>query len=304
MAHHDIEIIEDAFIFCANPSAPLDQLYTGGIWAEGPAYFPALRCLVWSDIPNNRMLRWDELTNTTGVFRHDAGFTNGNTVDRQGRLVSCQQGLRRVVLTEHDGSTTVLAESWQGKRLNSPNDIVVKSDGSIWFTDPSYGLDSWFEGDKGESEIGGDHVYRICPQTKECKLVADDFCRPNGLAFSPDEKFLYIVDSGGIRYPDNPRHIRRFSVDNCNEITGGEVFAECTCGKFDGIRCDEEGRLWAAAMDGIHCLATDGTLMGKILIPEPASNLTFGGPRRNRMFITATCSLYSILLPVRGAKTF
>ena len=299
-----LEIIEDGFVFCVNSSAPLDRLYTGSIWAEGPAYFPAHRSLVWSDIPNNRMLRWDELTNSTGVFRHDAGFSNGNTVDREGRLISCQQGLRRVIRTEHDGSHTVLADSWQDKRFNSPNDVVVKSDGSIWFTDPGYGLDSWFEGNKGESEIGGDHVYRICGRTGNCTLVADDFRRPNGLAFSPDEKLLYIVDSGGIRYPDNPRHIRVFSVDDQNELCGGEVFAECTAGKFDGIRLDDEGRLWAAAADGIHCYATDGTLMGKILVPEPVSNLTFGGLRRNRLFITATCSLYSILLPVRGAKTF
>jgi len=304
MTEDTLEIIEDGFVFCVNSSAPLERLYRGGIWAEGPAYFPALRSLVWSDIPNNRMLRWDELTSSTGVFRHDAGFSNGNTVDREGRLVSCQQGLRRVIRTEHDGTITVLADSWQGKRFNSPNDVVVKSDGSIWFTDPGYGLDSWFEGNKGESEIGGDHVYRVCVDTGRCTLVADDFRRPNGLAFSPDEDLLYIVDSGGIRFPDNPRHIRVFSVSDQNELSGGEVFAECTNGKFDGIRLDDEGRLWAAAADGIHCYAADGTLMGKILVPEPVSNLTFGGLRRNRLFITATCSLYSILLPVRGAKTF
>lgn len=304
MAEADFEIIEQRFRFCANTSARVEKLFEGSIWAEGPAYFPAHRSVVWSDIPNDRMLRWDELTDTTAVYREPAGFTNGNTVDRQGRLISCQQGARRVIRTEHDGSTTVLADRYDGKRFNSPNDVVVKSDDSIWFTDPRYGIDSDFEGYKAESEIGADNVYRLDPQTGGCKIVADDFRRPNGLAFSPDESKLYVVDSGGIRFPDNPHHIRVFDVSGDGTLSGGEVFAECTCGKFDGFRLDEDGRIWTSAEDGVHCYEPDGTLIGKILVPEEVSNLTFGGQRHNRLFITATTSLYTILISVKGVRTF
>lgn len=253
MTELNFEYIEKSFRDCANRSATVEKLFSGSIWAEGPAYFPAQRSLIWSDIPNNRMLRWDELTGNTGIFRHDSNFTNGNTVDRQGRLVSCEQGGRRVTRTEHNGSITILADRYQGKRFNSPNDVVVKSDGAIWFTDPSYGIDTYFEGHKAESEIGGDHVYRIDPDNGECKIVADDFRRPNGLAFSADESTLYIVDSGGVRYPDNPRHIRQFNVHEDGTLSGGEIFAECTKGSFDGFRLDERGRIWTSAEDGIHC---------------------------------------------------
>jgi len=302
VAEHEYEVIDERFIYCANMSAKVDRLFTGCIWSEGPAYFPAHRSLVWSDIPNNRLMRWDEITGEVGVFRHDSNYTNGNTVDREGRLVSCQQGGRRVVRTEHDGSQTVLADRFNGKRFNSPNDLVVKSDGSIWFTDPSYGIDSNFEGFKGKSEIGSDNVYRIDPVSGAIDCVADDFRRPNGLAFSVDEKKLYIVDSGGLRFPDNRRHIRVFDVQSDNLLTGGDVFAECSNGKFDGFRLDDAGRIWTSAADGVHCLEPDGTLIGKILVPEGVSNLVFGGPRNNRLFITATSSIYSVLLPVDGAR--
>ena len=304
MAESDYEILEERFRFCVSTSASVERLYQGTIWAEGPAYFPAHRTLVWSDIPNNRMLRWDEVTGETRVFRHASDFTNGNTVDRQGRLVSCQQGARRVVRTEHDGSLTVLVDRFEGRRFNSPNDVVVKSDDSIWFTDPSYGIDSDFEGHRAESEIEADNVYRLDPKSGECRVVADDFRRPNGLAFSPAEDKLYIVDSGGIRFPENPRHLRTFDVGDDGALTGGEVFAVCTAGKFDGLRVDEQGKIWTSAGDGVHCYEPDGTLIGKILVPEGVSNLVFGGPRRNRMFITATSSLYTVLLPVKGAPTF
>ena len=304
MAEEDFEIIELRFRFCVSTSTRAECLFTGTIWAEGPAYFPAHRSLVWSDIPNNRMLKWDELTEAASVFREPSGFTNGNTIDRQGRLVSCQQGDRQIVRTEHDGSLTVLADRFEGKRFNSPNDIVVKSDNSVWFSDPQYGIDSDFEGHKAESEIGADYVYRLDPGTGECRVVADDFRRPNGLAFSPDEKKLYIVDSGGIRFPDNLRHIRVFDVNDDNTLSGGDILAECTSGKFDGFRLDADGRLWTGAADGVHCYEPDGTLIGKILVPEGVSNLVFGGARRNRLYITATTSLYTILLPVKGARTF
>lgn len=225
-------------------------------------------------------------------------------MDRQGHLISCEQGSRRVTRTEHNGNITILADRFEGKRFNSPNDVVVKSDNSIWFTDPSYGIDTHFEGHKGESEIGGDHVYRMDPDGSNCQIVADDFRRPNGLAFSADESILYIVDSGGARYPDNPHHIRQFKLGENGSLSGGEVFAECTQGSFDGFRIDEDGRIWTSAADGVHCYDPDGTLIGKILVPEEVSNVVFGGLRHNRLFITASSSLYSILLSVKGAATF
>jgi len=304
MAEQDFEVLDERFRKCFIPTAQVEKLFDGCRWAEGPAYFPAGRYLVWSDIPNDRMLRWDETTGVTGVFRHPAGYSNGNTVDRQGRLVTCEHGGRRVSRTEHDGSITVIADRYQGKRLNSPNDVVVKSDGSIWFTDPAYGIDSDYEGHKAESEIGACYVYRVDPVTGELRVVADDFVRPNGLAFSPDERYLYIADTGATHMPDGPRHIRKFAVSDDGRLSGGEVFATCTAGFFDGFRFDTEGRLWTSAADGVHCYDPDGTLLGKIRVPGPVANVVFGGPKRNRLFICATTAIYSVLLPVNGVKTF
>jgi gluconolactonase len=260
--------------------------------------------VIWSDIPNDRMMRWDEASGATGVFRHPAGYTNGNTIDRQGRLLSCEHGGRRVSRTEHDGTITTIADRYNGKRLNSPNDVVVRSDDSIWFTDPAYGIDTDYEGHKAESEVGGCHVYRVDPNG-DVKIVADDFVRPNGIAFSPDEKLLYVADTGASHVPNGPRHIRVFDVSDKGKLKGGKVFAECTAGFFDGLRLDEQGRIWVGAGDGVHCYDPDGTLLGKILIPETATaNVVFGGLKRNRLFIVATGSLYSIMLMVNGAKTF
>lgn len=303
MAETDFTFFETGFQDCVNNSAKVEQIWTGGIWTEGPAWFPAQQMLVWSDIPNNRMMRWDPASGAAGVFRSPSDYANGHTIDRRGRLVSCEQGTRRVTRTEHDGAITVLADRFKGKRFNSPNDVVVKSDGSIWFTDPAYGIFSDFEGYRAQSEIGGDHVYRIDPHSGEIAIVADDFCRPNGLAFSPDESLLYIVDSGGSRFPDDPRHIRRFAVGANGTLSGGGIFANCPNGAFDGIRLDEFGRVWASAMDGIYVYEPDGTLLGRVNVPEEVSNLCFGGPRMNRLFITATSSVYSVLLPVKGART-
>jgi len=269
-------------------------LYTGGRWTEGPAYFPAGRYLLFSDIPNDTMMRFDELTNTVGVYRAPAGYSNGHTVDRQGRLVSCEQGHRRVTRTEHDGTVTVLVDRYDGKRFNSPNDLVEHSDRSIWFTDPSYGIDSDYEGHKAVSEIGACHVYRLDPSTGQSTVVADDFIRPNGLAFSADETQLYIVDT-------RQKHIRRFDVTGAS-LGGGEVFATCDAGSFDGLRLDDAGRIWAAAHDGVHCFDPDGSLLGKLHLPEIVSNLTFGGPKRNDLFITATSSVYSLRLNCCGAR--
>jgi gluconolactonase len=304
MAASDYVVLDDRFNRLINRSASVEHLYKGCRWAEGPAYLPASRSVIWSDIPNDRMLRWDETTGHTGVFRHPAGYTNGNTIDRQGRIVSCEHGGRRVSRTEHDGSVVTIADRYDGKRLNSPNDVVVKSDNSIWFTDPAYGIDSDYEGHKAESEIGACYVYRVDPTSGDLKVVADDFVRPNGLAFSPDEKLLYIVDTGGSHKKDHPFHMRAFKVSDKGKLSGGKEFAVCTVGAFDGFRLDAEGRIWTSAGDGVHCYDPDGTLLGKVLVPEPVANVVFGGLKRNRLFITATSSLYSVLLPVNGAKTF
>jgi gluconolactonase len=287
------EVLDDRFSGCRGDSR-IERLHSGCRWAEGPVYVPAGRYVVWSDIPNDRMLRWDEMSGSVGLFRQPAGYSNGNTLDRDGRLVTCEHGTRRVTRTEHDGSVTVLADRHQGDRLNSPNDVVVRADGSIWFTDPSYGIDSDYEGHRATSEIGACNVYRCDPSTGEVAIVADDFVRPNGLAFSDDETRLYIVDT-------RRNHIRVFPVDEHGGLGDDKPFAECTAGVFDGIRLDDTGRVWAAAGDGVHCYDPDGTLIGKLQLPEVASNLTFGGPQRNRLFVTATTSLYSIRLTVTGA---
>jgi gluconolactonase len=293
--HHDAR-----FNACVKGSARVEKLATGCRWAEGPAYFPAGRYVMWSDIPNDRMLKWDETTGEMSVFRQPAGNSNGNTVDRQGRLVSAQHGWRSVTRTEFDGTITTLADRYDGKRLNSPNDVVVSSDGAIWFTDPPYGIESDYEGNKGESEIGSNNVYRIDANTATVTKVADDFNRPNGLAFSPDETKLFVTDTGG-----SPRVCRVFDVDLENgTLSGGDIWATETNGGFDGFRFDTEGRCWMSAADGVHCIDQDGTLIGQVLIPEGVANLVFGGIKRNRMFICGTSSLYSIMLPVNGAKTF
>ena len=300
MAMSDFEVLDDRFASCIKGSAKVEKLYEGCRWAEGPAYFPMMRSVIWSDIPNDRMLRWDETTGVTGVFRQPAGYTNGNTVDRQGRLVSCEHGNRRVTRTEHDGSITVLADRHDGKRLSSPNDVVVKSDGSIWFTDPPYGIESDYEGHKGAVEQDGNYVYRIDPGTGEVRIVADDFDRPNGLAFSPDESKLVISDTGSAA----TRHFRIFDVNDDGPLSGGDVLASCTAGGFDGFRFDTGGRIWTSAGDGVHCITLEGDLIGKVKVPEGVANVVFGGFKRNRLFICGTTSLYSVMLPVQGAKTF
>jgi gluconolactonase len=304
VAEHEFVPFDERFKACIRTSARLERLYDGCRWAEGPVYSPAGRYVLWSDIPNDRLLRWDETTGSVGVFRHPANYANGNTIDRGGRLVTCEQGGRRITRTEHDGTLTIIADRYQGKRFNSPNDLVVRSDHSIWFTDPSYGIDSHYEGERADSEIGACHVYRVDAASGDCTIVADDFVRPNGLAFSPDERVLYIADSGGTTVNGGPRHIRAFSIAGEARISGGAVFATCTAGFFDGLRVDEDGRVWTSAGDGVHCYDPDGTLLGKVLVPERVANVVFGGLKRNRLFICATTSVYSMLLPVRGAKTF
>lgn len=270
------------------------RIASGYRWTEGPVYVPAGRYLLWNDIPNNRTLRWDETAEVVSTFRHDSAYANGNTLDRQGRVVTCEQVGRRVTRTEHDGRTTVVADTWNGLRFNSPNDVVVKSDDSIWFTDPSYGIDSDYEGFIAEPEIEGRHVFRVDPDSGTCEAVATDFEQPNGLAFSLDESVLYVIDS-------RLNHLRRIDLGDGSTLSGGEVLCGCSEGQFDGIRLDALGRIWAAAGDGVHVFDPDGTLLGKLLVPEIVTNLTFGGPKRNILFITAATCVYSVMLNVRGA---
>jgi len=293
----DFEIYDDRLKVAVKTAARLEHLYEGCRWAEGPAYFPAHRALVWSDIPNDRMLRYDEATGNVGVFRSPAGYTNGHTVDGQGRLVSCEHGNRRVTRTEHDGSITVLADAYDGKRLNSPNDVIVRSDGAVYFSDPAYGIETDYEGHKSEMEQSGCFVFRIDPITGTLDVVADDFDRPNGLAFSVDERLLYVSDTG------EPRNMRVLDVADDGTLANGREFAKCTVGGFDGFRLDDSGRIWTSAGDGVHCYDPDGTLIGKVLVPEGVANVAWGWPKRNRLYICATTSLYSILLAVNGAKT-
>ncbi|MGR3515045.1 MAG: SMP-30/gluconolactonase/LRE family protein [Paracoccaceae bacterium] len=295
------EAIDPSFNDCLIGHARVERLWTGARWSEGPVWFAAGRYLVWSDIPNNRMLRFDETDGSVSTFRDPSFNSNGNTVDRQGRLVTCEHLARRVTRTEHDGSVTVVADSYQGKRLNSPNDVVVKSDGSIWFTDPSYGIMMDYEGDRAESELGACHVYRVDP-SGEITQVTTDYDKPNGLAFSPDETVLYIADTGASHTPDGPKHIRMHDVNPDGTLGPGEVFATCTAGLFDGFRVDRDGRIWTSAADGVHCYDPAGTLIGKILIPEFVANVCFGGPKLNRLFICGTTSLYSVFLNVNGVS--
>jgi len=299
---HKFEIVDPRFRKLVFANSHVEKLYTGCRWAEGPAWFAAGRYLVWSDIPNDRMMRWDETDGSVSVFRQPAMNTNGHTVDLQGRLVSCEHRGRCVSRTEFDGKRTVLADRYDGKRFNSPNDLVVKSDGSIWFTDPSYGIDSDYEGDAAPCEIGASNVYRIDPASGRVAIVASDFVQPNGLAFSPDESLLYIADTGISHKVDGPRHVRRFDVSaDSSSISGGEVFATCPVGVYDGFRVDARGNLWLSAGDGVHCHAHDGSLLGKILIPEVVANVCFGGPKFNRLFMCGTTSLYAVFLNARAA---
>ena len=296
-----LEVIDPRFGACIVGHVRVERLWSGARWSEGPVWFAAGRYLVWSDIPNNRMLRFDETDGSVSVFRQPSNNANGNTVDRQGRLVSCEHLTRRVTRTEHDGSITVIADRFDGKRLNSPNDVVVKSDGSVWFTDPSYGILMDYEGDRADSEIGACHVYRADPSGTVTQ-VTDDYVKPNGLAFSPDESALYIADTGITHTPGGPKHIRRHQVHADGTLSGGEVIAECTNGLFDGFRFDREGRIWTSAADGVHCLTADGQLIGKVHIPEMVANVCFGGPKLNRLFICGTTSLYSVFLNVNGVS--
>ena len=287
----------------------VERIATGFRWAEGPVYFPAGGYLLFSDIPNNRIMRLSEDDNHLSVFRAPSMNANGNTIDRQGRLITCEHAARRVTRTELDGSITVIADSHKGKKLNSPNDVIVASDGSIWFTDPRYGIMGYYEGLKAEQEQDGQNVYRVDARTGEVKIVADDFVQPNGITFSPDEKKLYVIDTGYSDGPDNPSHIRVFDVDiEAGKASNGKIFAgDFKPSNSDGMRCDVEGRVWCSMgwgdpkEDGVHCFAPNGDLLGKIHIPETVANLCFGGRFRNRLYICASTSLYAVYTSTQGA---
>ncbi|MBA5776189.1 SMP-30/gluconolactonase/LRE family protein [Stappia sp. F7233] len=297
-AHYQIH--DERFAGLIHGNANIDVLWSGGRWTEGPAYFAAGRYLVWSDIPNDRLLRWDETSGHVSTFEQPCRNQNGHTVDREGRLISCEHRGRCVSRYEIDGSYTVLADSYDGKRLNSPNDVVVKSDGSIWFTDPSYGIDSDYEGDAAPMEQDGRHVYRIDPSGKISRVI-DDMKQPNGLAFSADESVLYVADTGKTHFPDCTPVIRKYPVKPDGASLGpGADFVSCDAGLFDGFRLDTNGNIWSSAGDGVHCFSPDGTLLGKILIDEVVANICFGGPKRNRLFICATTTLRSIYVNARG----
>jgi gluconolactonase len=282
-------------------NARFETLHTGMRWAEGPVWFADTGCLLLSDVPSNRIVRWVEGQGAS-VYREPSNHANGNTRDRQGRLLTCESGGRRVVRTELDGRQTVLADRYLGKRLNSPNDIVVKSDDTVWFTDPDYGILSDFTGNKAPSEIGACHVFRVDPRTGELRSACGDMVKPNGLAFSPDERVLYVADSGASHDPDGPHHILAFDVGDDGSLRNRRVFAVIDAGIPDGFRVDVDGNVWTSAEDGVHCIAPDGELLGKIRVPETVANVAFGGPKRNRLFIAAASSLYAVYVGTRGAQ--
>ncbi len=281
----------------------VERLWTGARWCEGPVWFGDGGYLLWSDIPNNRMLKWQEATGAVSVYRKPSNYTNGHTRDRQGRLISCEHGTRRVTRTEYDGTITVLSDNFDRKRFNAPNDVVVHPDGHIWFTDPGYGILFNYEGHKAKFELPTS-VYRINPDTREATVVTDELDRPNGLCFSPDYNKLYLADTGP------PKHIVVYDVVNGERLNNKQVFADMAPGAADGLRCDIDGNLWASAgwggegYDGVHIFAPDGTLIGKIHLPEICANLCFGGVKRNRLFMAASQSLYSVYVEAQGVPLF
>ena len=281
------------------PLAKVERIATECRWAEGPVWLGDTRSLVWSDIPNNRMLRWDEETGRTSVFRKPSNYANGHTRDRQGRIVSCEHGGRRISRTEYDGTVTTVADSFQGKRLNSPNDLVVKSDGSIWFTDPTFGILGWYEGTKATPESPM-NVYRV-DASGAIELAVEGINQPNGLAFSPDEKILYIVESRS-----DPRKILAYDIVDGRKAVNGRVFIDAGPGTPDGFRVDVDGNLWCgwgmaeAGLDGVHVFNPDGKRIGRIDLPERCANLCFGGVHRNRLFMAASTSVYSLYVNTQG----
>jgi gluconolactonase len=294
-----VQVLDPAYTRLRVNNAAVERLATGFRWCEGPVWLGDQRCLLWSDIPNNRIMRWDEETGAVSLFRRPSNNANGNTRDRQGRLVTCEHDSRRVTRTEYDGSIAVVCDRYDGKRLNSPNDVVVKSDGSIWFTDPPFGILGHYEGHKAPLELPT-NVYRVEAGSGEARVVTGEINRPNGLCFSPDESRLYVVESGA-----SPRLIHAFDVHG-DKLANKRVFVMCGAGIPDGFRCDTEGNLWCGwgggeAEDGVVVFNPDGTMVLRIRLPERCANLCFGGLHRNRLFMAASQSLYSLYVEAQGA---
>ncbi len=281
------------------PAASLERLFTGTAWGEGPVWLPGLRALRWSDIPNNRIMQYYADDDRTVVYREDAEFANGRTLDADGDVVQCSHG-RRAVERDRGGAVTIVVDRWQGKRLNSPNDVVVAADRSIWFTDPPYGIISTREGRLADPEYGGCYVFRYDEEQGQLTAVITDMVEPNGLAFSPDERILYVSDTGWVRDKSAPRHIRAYDVEN-GTCSGGRVLAEIETGWPDGFRVDEEGRLWSSSGDGVRVFSPGGELLEHVAVPEKIGNLCFGGPGGDELYIAATTSLYRIKTATRGA---
>ena len=296
-----VQVLDPSFAKYRLPLASVERLATGMRWSEGPVYFGDARCVLWSDIPNNRIMRWDEDTGATSVYRQPSNNANGHTRDRQGRLVTCEHDARRVTRTEYDGAITVICDRFQGKRLNSPNDVVVKSDGSIWFTDPQFGILGYYEGHLDTPELPM-NVYRVDGQTGEATVVADGINAPNGLAFSPDESRLYIVESRSV-----PRRILVHDVvGEGRKIANGKVLIDAgPHGTPDGFRCDVDGNLWCGwgmtdELDGVRIFNREGQAIGHVALPERCANLCFGGRWRNRLFMAASHSLYALYVNTQG----
>ncbi len=306
------EVFDKRFAKYNAATTGLVRIWTGGVWTEGPVWFGDMHCLLFSDIPNNRICNYDIMTGKTTIFRKPSNFTNGNTRDRQGRLVSCEQGTRRITRTEYTGEITVLADKYQGKPLNSPNGVIVKSDDTVWFTDPSYGIGGDHEGNRAEAELPR-NVYRLDPKSGKLDVVVGDFSMPNGLCFSPDEKKLYITDTGALGGKEPYTLIRVFDVGDDGKLSNDRIFHDFKDVPqpyiADDIRVDEDGNVWAAggwspnhAFNGVRVYAPDGTPLGAIVTPEVAANLCFGGHHHNRLFIAASTSIYAIDVGTRGVE--
>lgn len=307
----DIITLDKRFKKYAIGNTPIKRLHTGMLWAEGPAWCGQGRYLVWSDIPNNVQMRWLQDDGHVSVMRNPSGYSNGNTFDWEGRQISFEHDNRRVVRYEHNGKVTVLADKWKGKPLNAPNDGVVHPDGGIWFTDPGYGILLDYEGHKDKLEIK-EAVYRIDPKTLKMEMVTDDIFKPNGICFSPDYKKLYVADTGASHYEKAPRNIKVWDLTGDGKKLGdGKEFVSMEfdgkAGFADGIRADTDGNIWSSAgwvgdgYDGVHVFAPDGTRIGLIRLPEICSNVCFGGPKRNRLFMTGSQSLYAVYVEATGA---